>query len=144
MPATGDASDAALVWPGGEWHPSEQLRIRLAASFSALSVEQWQVQPPVVLDERTTFQVVVKNTGDILGRFVGGIDAEGWYPHRPTAHISRQIPPGETVTREVPGEEIELVSEEMAGQVEDREEDIHYELIWPRGRQLESVSVVEE
>lgn len=144
LPATGDASDAALVWPGGEWHPDEQLRTRLARPFPPLSVEQWQAEPTVVPNGRTTFRVVARNAGDVLGRFVGGINAEGWYPHRPIASVSRRIPPGETATWEVPGEEIELVSEGMADRVGDGDADVHYEFVWPGGSRSESVRVVEE
>lgn len=143
LPATGDASDAALVWPGGEWHPDEQLRARLAASFPPLSVERWRVQPTVALGERTAFRIAVNNAGDSLGRFVGGINADGWYPHRPVAHVSRRVPPGETVTWEVPGEEVDLVSEGMADQVGDGEGDIDYELVWPGGDRSGSVRVVD-
>lgn len=144
LPATGDASDAALVWPGGEWRPDEQLRRRLAASFPPLSVEQWQVEPTVALGGQTTFGVAVKNAGDVPGRFVGAVNAEGWLPPRPVAPVSRLIPPGETVTWEVPGEEVELLSEELADRVGDGQADVHYELRWPGDSQSKSVRIVEE
>lgn len=142
LPATGDASDAALVWPGGEWHPDEQLRTRLAAPFPPLSVERWETQPTVALDEQTTFEIGVKNAGDVTGQFVGGINADGWYPHRPIAQVSREIPPGEAVTWGIPGEEIELVEGGMADQVGDGDADVDYELIWPGGSRSRSVRVV--
>jgi hypothetical protein len=143
LPATGDASDAALVWPGGEWHPDERLRTRLAAPFPPLSVERWQVGPTVAPGGRTTFQVAVTNAGDVLGRFVGGLNADGWYPHRPIAQLSRPIPSGETVRWEVPGEAIELVSEGLTEQVGDGDADIDYELRWPGGSRSASVRVID-
>ncbi|WP_435062442.1 hypothetical protein [Halobaculum sp. EA56] len=143
LPETGDAGDAAFVWPGGEWRPDGQVRARLAAPFPPLSVERWEVEPTVALGGRTSFRVAVTNAGDVLGRFVGGINAEGWQPHRPIAVISRQIPPGETVAWDVPGEEVELVSDGMADRVGDGEADIDYEFVWPGGSRSASVRVVE-
>jgi hypothetical protein len=143
LPATGDASDAALVRPEGEWHPDERLRARLAAPPPPLSVVEWSVPSTVAVGGRTAVRIGVRNDGDVHGRFVGGINADGWYPHRPIARVSRRIPPGEVVTWEVPGEGIDLVSEGMAGRVSDGEADVDYELVWTGDDRSGSVRVVE-
>lgn len=108
LPETGDASDAALVWPGGEWRPDAHLRAQLAASLPSLSLTEWQAPETVPLDGTTEFELTVRNEDDRTGWFVGAVNAEGWYPGRPVARISRRIPAGETATWVVPGEDITL------------------------------------
>jgi hypothetical protein len=144
LPETGDASDAALVWPGGEWRPDDQLRAQLSTPSPSLSLAEWRVPETVPLDGTTAFEMAVRNDGDRTGWFVGGINAEGWYPHRPIACLSRRIPAGETVSWEVPGEAIELEDEAWSERVGDGETDIRYELIWPGGSEERPVRVVEE
>lgn len=143
LPETGDASDAALVWPGGEWRPDDGLREQLATALPPLSLEEWRVPETVPLDSTTTFGLTVRNEGERAGWFVGGINAEGWYPHRPVARLSRAVPPGETVEWEVTGEAIELKDEGWSDSVGDGEADIHYELVRPDGNEEASVQVVE-
>ncbi len=144
VPETGDASDAALVWPDGEWRPDDRLREQLATPLPALSLAEWRGPETAPLDSTTAFELAVRNGGPRPGWFVGGINAEGWYPRRPVAHVSRRIPPGETVAWEVPGEEIELEDEGWSERVGDGEADIQYELVWPDGDERASVRVVEE
>lgn len=144
LPASGDASDAAFVWPGGEWRPDDRLRERLASPSPALSLEEWRAPETVPLDGVTTFEFTVRNEGNQTGRFVCGINAEGWYPHRPVTRVSRRIPPGETAAWEVPGEEIELADESLSESVGDGKTDVQYELIWPGGDERKPVRVVEE
>ncbi|WP_313692156.1 hypothetical protein [Halorarum halobium] len=144
IPATGDASDAALVWPGGEWRPDDRLREQLDAPLPSLSLDGWRVAETVPLGGTTTFELTVRNEEDRTGWFVGGINADGWFPHRPVAHVSRQIPAGETVTWEVPGESIDLPGESWSERVGDGEADVHYELVWPDGDESKPVRVVDE
>ena len=144
LPETGAASAAALVWPSGEWRPGDQLKRRLAASLPPLTLEEWRGPETVPLDGTTTFELTVRNEGDETGRFVGGINGEGWYPHRPVARVSRRIPPGKTATWEVTGEEIDLPEEGWSERVGDEEADLQYELIWPGGDDRESVRIVDE
>ncbi len=143
LPETGDAGDAALVWPGGEWRPDERLRVRLAAPLPPLSVAEWTVPETVSVGNTVAFEFAVRNRGDLPGRFVGAVNAEGWAPHRPVAILSRRIPPGETESWEVAGEEIELFDDELAQEVGDDEPDITYELLWPGGSEDKSVRVVD-
>ena len=143
LPETGDASDAALVWPGGEWRPEDRLREQLATPLPTLSVEEWRVPETVLLDSTAVIEFTVRNEGEQTGWFVGGINTEGWYPHRSVAHISREIPAGETASWEVQGDEIELKDDSWSESVGDGQADIEYELIWPNGSERAPTRVVE-
>ncbi|AUV83282.1 hypothetical protein C2R22_17880 [Salinigranum rubrum] len=144
LPETGDASDAALVWPGGEWRPDDGLRRRLTAPLPSLSLVEWRGPETVPLDGTTTFELTVRNEGDETGRFVGAINGEGWYPHRPVTRLSRRVSPGETATWEVTGEEIDLPEADWSERVGDEESDLQYELIWPGGNEWKSIRIVDE
>lgn len=144
LPETGDVSDAALVWPGGEWQPNETLRARLGAELPSLSLGEWVVPETVPLDSRSTFEFTVHNESDYAGRFIGAINAEGWMPHRPVTIMSRRIPPNESESWGVSGEEITLVEESLSESVGDGEPDITYELVWTGGNRDRQVSVVAE
>ncbi|MFC6784514.1 hypothetical protein ACFQFH_01120 [Halobaculum halobium] len=143
LPAAGDASDAALVWPAGTWRPDEQMRRLLAEPAPTLTLDEWRVPGTVSPGGTTVFEFAVRNDGEVPGWFVGGVNADGWYPHRPVAHLSRRVPPGETVTWEVAGEPIDLVEESWSEQVGDGEPDVEYELVWPGGNRRRSVRVAE-
>jgi hypothetical protein len=144
LPETGDASDAALVWSGGEWRVDDRLREQLAAPLPALSLAQWRAPETAPLDSTTTFELAVRNEDDQTGWFVGAINAAGWYPHRPIARVSRRIPAGETVSWDVRGEDVDLPEEGWAENVGDGEPDVEYELVWPDGSERRSVRVVEK
>lgn len=143
LPETGDASESAFVWPGGAWRPDDRLRARLAAPLPTLSLEAWRVPETVSLNDRTTFGFTVRNEGGDAGRFVAGINASGWEPHRPVRRISRRVPPNESRSWEVPGEQIELVDEEMSDRVGDGEPDVEYELVWPGENRYRGVRIVD-
>ncbi|WP_251342638.1 hypothetical protein [Haloplanus halophilus] len=142
LPATGDAGDAALVWPGGEWRPDETLRARLAAASPPLSMTGWTVPETVPLDGRSTFEVTVRNEGEHAGRFVGAINATGWLPHRPVTVVSRRVAPGDSESWTVGGEELTLVEESLSESVGDGDPDVTYELVWTGGSREGRVRVV--
>lgn len=144
LPETGDASDAALVWPGGEWQPNENLRARLGREVPSLSLTEWVVPETVPLDSLSTFEFTVHNESDYAGRFIGAINADGWMPHRPITIVSRRVPPNESESWEVSGEEITLVEESLSESVGDGEPDITYELVRTGGKRDRQVSVVAE
>lgn len=144
LPETGDASDAALVWPGGEWQPNGDLRGRLAAELPSLSLTEWVVPETVPLDGRSTFAFTVHNESDRPGRFIGAINAEGWMPHRPVTIASRRVPPNGSESWDVSGEEITLVEESLSESVGDGAPDITYELAWTGGHRDRQVRVVAE
>lgn len=144
LPGTGDASDAALVWPGGEWRPDEQLRARLAARPPLLTLEEWNAPETVPVNGFPTFEFTVRNEGDHLGRFVAGINANEMGLHYPVRRVSRRIPPGESRSWEVLGRELKMINEDMSDRVGDGVPDIEYELVWPKGNDHRQVRVVEE
>lgn len=144
LPETGDASDAALVRPGGEWRPDDRLQARLAAPLPELALREWRVPETVALGGRATFGFTVRNKGDQEGRFVAVINAEGWYPIRPVAIVSRQIPAGKTRSWTLPAERIKRRHEEQAEAVDDGDPDVQYRLIRPGGdSDVRSVRVVD-
>lgn len=142
LPETGDASDAALVWPGGEWQPDEPLRARLGVELPSLSLTEWVVPETVPLDGHSTFEFTAHNESDHAGRFIGAINADGWMPHRPVAIVSRRVPPNGSESWTVGGEEITLVEEALSESVGDGEPDITYELVWTGGDRDRQVGVV--
>lgn len=144
LPEGGDASDAALAWPGGGWRPDDRLRGRLAAALPDLSLREWRVPETVRLGGRATFGFTVRNEGNHEGRFLAAINAEGWYPIRPIAIVSRRIPAGETRSWTLRGERIDRRHEEQSEAVGDGEPDIDYRLVRPGGDgTTRSVRVVE-
>ena len=140
-PATGHASDAILIWPGGEWVPDEEVRRQLAAPSPSLSLGEWSVPEAIPLDSRSTFDRRVRNESDHAGRFVGGINASGWAPHRPITLVSRRIPPYESKSWGGTGEEIEPVTEGLSNRVGDGEANMEYALVCTDGNQSRAVRV---
>jgi hypothetical protein len=139
LPETGDASDAALTWEGGEWRPGDSLRTRLASSPPPLSLE-WSV-PETPTPGETPIGFTVINEGDRRGRFVAGVNETGIRTaYSPIAAFSRPVPPGETVSWETVHEN-GLEPDDPA--VGDGESDGRYVLSWPgddREREVRFVS----
>ena len=136
LPETGDASDAALVAPGGEWRPDESLRTRLSATLPSLRVTAFETSP-VTAGDRPTFSATVENTGDTEGRFVGILRA-------PEASlltgqlVSRAVPAGASVTLEATGGAVETPTPGTGGADGDT---LTYELSWPGGSETASLTV---
>lgn len=98
LPERADASDAALLWPGGKWRPPEQVRARLAAPLPELSVE-WDPPETVTPDTEFTIDLSVTNDGAVPSRFVAGLDQQGvGVPYSGVGTFSRRIPANETVS----------------------------------------------
>jgi hypothetical protein len=101
LPATGDASAAALRWPGGEWTPGAALRERLAAPAPPLSLE-WSVAETAEVQSTPTLTLTVTNDGGLPGRFVAGLNRTGpSVAYAPITSVSRRVLSGETVTFEL-------------------------------------------
>jgi hypothetical protein len=100
LPSTGDASAAALRWPGGEWTPGTTLRERLAALAPSLSLE-WSVPETAEVLSTPTLTFTVTNSRDLPGRFVGALNRTGpTVAYTPVTSVSRRVPASETVTFE--------------------------------------------
>ncbi|WP_254279112.1 hypothetical protein [Haloarcula marina] len=99
LPETGDASDARLSWPGGEWVPSERVRSRLRAPLPPFSVTL-DGPETVTADDDPTVRVHVENVGDAPGRFVLALNVSGpRVAYAPVGRIVGDLDPGETATR---------------------------------------------
>lgn len=99
LPGTGDASDATLRWPGGEWVLPESARKRLSSPMPSLSVtvdgpETMTVGMGVTLTIRAT------NEGDRLTRFLAAVDQTDPV-YRPVDTVSRPLGAGESVSAEI-------------------------------------------
>jgi hypothetical protein len=140
LPEAGDASDAALVWPGGEWQPGDQLRARLSAPEPPLSLS-WTVPDTVVAGSQPTLEFAVTNDGDHVGQFVGGLNRKGWeYAYIPLEAIRKPIPAGETTSWTVLDENGISASRYS----DSGENEFTYQLAWTGGGRHETVQVVEE
>lgn len=142
LPATGDATSAALQWPGGEWTPPAALRDRLAAPPPPLSLE-WSV--PETAEVRTTPTLIftVTNSGDLPGRFVGALNRTGpRVAYAPITAISRLIPADETVTFDVTDRfDLDDPGDDEVG---DDQTDLSYILDTLDGQRLAEVRLVEQ
>jgi hypothetical protein len=99
LPERADASDAALLWPGGEWRPNKQVRTRLAAPIPQLAVE-WDPPETVTAGTKPTIDFSVTNDGDLPSRFVAGLNRHvvGRSTYMPIGLFSKVIPANETVS----------------------------------------------
>lgn len=141
LPESGDASDAALTWPGGEWRPGDVLRARLAAPDPPLSVD-WSVPGTVERGVDPEMEFVVTNEGDVTGRFVAGVNRVGpSIAYAPAVAVSRPIPPGTTDTWTVRDDSVTYRSD--ADGSSDGEPEAKYHLVWTGGRRTRAVRVVD-
>jgi len=96
LPESGDADDARLSWPGGEWQAGESLRAMLAAPLPDLSVE-YDFPETVVQGESPDLSITVENEGDVDARYVAGLNRSGpRVAYAPIEAISMRVPAGET------------------------------------------------
>ena len=141
LPERADASDAALLWPGGEWRPNKQVQTRLAAPIPQLSVE-WDPPETVTAGTEFTIDFSVTNDGDLPSRFVAGLNRLGGpLSYSPTGVFSRVIPPNETVSW-THAKTIDMPNRSPEG---DTNDEIHYEyeLVWSGETKSHLVTLVE-
>lgn len=137
LPETGDAADAALLAPDGEWRPGDALRSRLAASLPSLAVTSFEAPSSVAAGDRPTFTVTVENTSDTDGRFVGILrPPEGALSTGQL--VSRTVDAGATVTLDATGEAVETPTPGTGGEDGDT---LEYELTRPDSTTTTSLSV---
>jgi len=97
LPQSGDAANARLSWPGGEWPLPQSLRERLAAGFD-FSVE-YDFPETVERGERPTVGLTVTNNTDAPARFLGALNRAGpFVAHAPIETPSFVLDSGDTRT----------------------------------------------
>lgn len=140
LPDSGDAAEAALTWPGGEWPLPEATRKRLAAPVPPLSVDV-SVPETVPLHESVPLSFEVTNQGEVATTFVAAIDRAGPYvAHYPATQLRFTVGPGETVTETVDDDFMEPPREEEVG---DGDPDATYYVAWAGGDTERRVRVVD-
>ncbi len=76
LPATGDATDARLRWPDGEWIPTERIKTRLAGEHPPFSVGL-SIDRTISPGSVPSITVEMTNEGSIACRFVGSLNRAG-------------------------------------------------------------------
>ncbi|WP_148561331.1 hypothetical protein [Halanaeroarchaeum sulfurireducens] len=140
LPETGDASDAVLTWPIGEWKPDGELRRRIAEPLPLLYTTRWQAYIPVSRDNPPVFRFTVENKGNLPGQYFAGIWGEGSV-HGPITLVSRRIEPDETEVWKVPGGPEFIYRESEMNESENEEFTMEYMLEGPYGSRSKSVPV---
>lgn len=136
LPERGDANDAVLSWPGGEWRPDEAVRARLANPIPSLTIEEWTVPETVSPDTNPEFEFTVRNEGTHPGHFWGAIDGDGSTTDRLVTLVSERILPGESESWIVTGRTSQMGSEEYP------QEEVTYTLLWPGENRSRSPAVI--
>lgn len=92
----GDAGDARLTWPGGEWRPPERVQRRLAAPLPTFEVEFTAPETASVSDAPTLL-LRVTNPGDHPGVAVLALNRQGPdVAYIPVREFRIDLAPGET------------------------------------------------
>ncbi len=134
LPESGDAGDAALRGPDGEWQPGDALRERLAAPVPSLAVTGFEGPSTVPADDSPTFTVTVSNASDTDGRFIGVFEPQ--YGRTSAQLVSRSVPAGETVTLDAT---VDAVGTPTPGR--EQGNPLSYELLWPGGSETATLAV---
>lgn len=140
LPEQGDASQAVLTWPGGEWTPAETVRSRLANPLPDFALEKWNAPETISDDTKLEFEIAVRNDGTQPGQFWGAIDKDEFTTDRVVTLVTRRIPPGETESWRVSGGNFNLPPEELI----DEDERINYTLLWEGENRSDSTRIIYE
>lgn len=100
LPESGDAGDARLTWPDGEWAPSELVRDRLEAPLPPMAVS---LTGPATAAEGdgSTLSVSVTNEGTVTGRYALALSRSGpMLASTPEARITGELDGGASATHE--------------------------------------------
>jgi hypothetical protein len=131
----GDASDATLSWPGGEWTPDESVRTRLANPVPSFTIEEWSVPETVSPDTDPEFGFTVRNEGSHVGQFWGAINGDGFTTDRLVTLVSRRISSGESKSWVVTGRTYQM------GTADHQVENVNYSLLWSGENRSQSADV---
>lgn len=140
LPESGDASDARLTWPGGEWHPARTLRDRLAAPAPAFAPSV-EVPESVPKNEAVSLSLTVTTEGDLPRRFVAGVNRSGpRVAYTPVEPVSLLVPPDGSKTWEHTDSYMTLEQYDGVG---DDDPDMTYGFQWPGGSASRHVRLTE-
>ena len=99
LPKPLDADEVTLRWPGGERALTDDAVERLARPPTDFAVREFSAPESVESGEEITLTVVVENTGDVDGTFVGALNQIGpQVAYAPVAGLSLDAEAGESAT----------------------------------------------
>ena len=99
LPKPLDADEATIRWPGGERALSKRAVERLARPPTDFTVREFSAPEVVEIGEEVTLTVVVENTGDVDGTFVGALNRIGPdVAYTPVKAVSLEIEADESAT----------------------------------------------
>jgi len=135
LPATGDASDVEMGWPGGSAQPDAIQRRMLSTSAPPLS-PTLEAPEELASGEDLTLTVEVRNDGSVPGWFVAGLTVTGVVAGiAPAARISTRVPPGDTILEEINRGDFE----QLRSAADDDELEVTYTLLWDGGEQSQTI-----
>jgi hypothetical protein len=135
LPATGDASDAEVSWPGGSARPDSVQRRMLSTSAPPLS-PTLEAPEELASGEDLTLTIEVRNDGSVPGWFVAGLNVTGLVAGiAPAARISTRVPPGDTILEEIDRGDFE----QLRSAADDDELEVTYTLLWDGGEQSQTI-----
>ena len=117
--AVGDASDARLSWPGGEWEPGADLRERLATPEPSVDLSV-SFPETVEVGTQPTLSFTVENTGSVAGRALLAVNRSGpRIASTPVTTFSRLVPAGERQSWEWTDESVRTDADAISLTAED-------------------------
>lgn len=142
LPPAGEASDAAVVWPGGEWEPGPSLRQRLGAETPPMSMEA-SIPETVTPNSNPVITLTVTNEGSVDERFVAAVNRTGGgVAYAPIEAIQPLIPAGETKTIDIT--DTIGIDDPGAEARNDGEPDLTYQVRWSGENIRQDVRIVDE
>lgn len=130
LPPTGDASAAAVTWPGGRFTLPETARRQLSTSAPSLSVA-FSGPDTAAVGDAPPLSVEVTNESDVPGQFVAGLNRTGpLVAYIPVTALSVLVPAGETVPVTP---ETDALDDPGGAALGDDEPDVTYTLAWAGG-----------
>lgn len=142
LPAAGDASDAAVVWPGGEWEPGASLRERLGADTPPMSMEA-SIPETVTPNSTPVITLTVTNEGNVDERFVAAVNRTGGgVAYAPIGAIRPLVPAGETKSIDIT--DTMGIRDPGADARNDGEPDLTYQVRWSGENIRTDVRIVDD
>ena len=136
LPETGDASDAALLAPEGQWQPDDGLRARLSTPLASPQLTSFELDADVAAGTAPTFSLSARNDSADDAWFVGALNRLDAMT-RSVAPVSYLVPAESTVSWHVLGNEVGTPTPSRNG----GSSTLEYELTWLGGSETVTVPV---